>query len=88
MRNVPWPCLYALSRQPRPTRSSACRRHSEQDKRPHKVNLSVGVYVDDTGVTPVIPSVLEAERRLLKKSGSKGYLPIDGSLHTRPPCAI
>jgi len=48
------------------------------DTRPDKVNLSVGVYVDDTGVTPVIPCVLEAERRLLQKAGSKGYLPIDG----------
>lgn len=48
------------------------------DTRPSKVNLSVGVYIDDTGVTPVIPSVLEAERRLLEKAGSKGYLPIDG----------
>jgi len=48
------------------------------DSRPEKFNLSVGVYVDDSGVTPVIPSVLEAERRLLEKAGSKGYLPIDG----------
>ena len=48
------------------------------DARPHKVNLSVGVYVDDTGVTPVIASVLEAERRLLARAGPKGYLPIDG----------
>ncbi len=48
------------------------------DTRPHKVNLSVGVYVDESGVTPVIPSVLEAERQLLQKAGSKGYLPIDG----------
>jgi len=48
------------------------------DTRAGKVNLSVGVYVDDSGVTPVIPSVLEAERRLLEKAGSKGYLPIDG----------
>ena len=48
------------------------------DPRPEKVNLAVGVYVDDAGVTPVIPSVLEAERRLLAKAGSKGYLPIDG----------
>jgi aspartate/tyrosine/aromatic aminotransferase len=48
------------------------------DARPHKVNLSVGVYVNDAGVTPVLPSVLEAERRLLEKAGSKGYLPIDG----------
>ena len=50
------------------------------DNRAGKVNLSVGVYVDDSGVTPVIPSVLEAERRLLDKAGSKGYLPIDGRL--------
>jgi aspartate/tyrosine/aromatic aminotransferase len=48
------------------------------DTRPGKVNLAVGVYVDDTGVTPVIGSVLEAERILLAKAGSKGYLPIDG----------
>jgi len=48
------------------------------DPRPEKVNLAVGVYVDDTGVTPIIPSVLEAERRLLEKAGSKSYLPIDG----------
>jgi aspartate/tyrosine/aromatic aminotransferase len=48
------------------------------DARPGKVNLSVGVYIDDSGVTPVIPSVLEAERRLVEKAGSKGYLPIDG----------
>ena len=48
------------------------------DGRPGKVNLAVGVYIDETGVTPVLPSVLEAERRLLAKAGSKGYLPIDG----------
>ena len=48
------------------------------DTRAEKVNLAVGVYVDDRGVTPVIPSVLEAEKRILALSGSKGYLPIDG----------
>ena len=48
------------------------------DPRPGKVNLAVGVYVDGAGATPVIPSVLEAERRLLERAGSKGYLPIDG----------
>jgi aspartate/tyrosine/aromatic aminotransferase len=48
------------------------------DPRAGKVNLAVGVYVDDSGVTPVIGSVLEAERRLLAAAGSKGYLPIDG----------
>jgi aspartate/tyrosine/aromatic aminotransferase len=48
------------------------------DTRTEKVNLSVGVYVDDTGVTPVLPSVLEAERRLVEAVRPKGYLPIDG----------
>jgi aspartate aminotransferase len=48
------------------------------DTRPEKANLAVGVYVDDTGTTPVIPTVLEAEGRLLANAGSKGYLPIDG----------
>ncbi len=48
------------------------------DTRAEKVNLAVGVYVDETGVTPVLGSVLEAERRLLDKAGAKGYLPIDG----------
>ncbi len=48
------------------------------DTRPNKVNLSVGVYVDDSGVTPLIPSVVEAERRLLVRAATKSYLPIDG----------
>jgi aspartate/tyrosine/aromatic aminotransferase len=48
------------------------------DSRAEKINLAAGVYVDDSGVTPVIPSVLEAERRLIEKASSKGYLPIDG----------
>ena len=48
------------------------------DPRTDKVNLSVGVYVDETGVTPVLPTVLEAERMLVDHPRSKGYLPIDG----------
>ena len=48
------------------------------DTRPDRVNLSVGVYVDESGLTPSLPSVLEAERRILEKGGSKGYLAIDG----------
>jgi aspartate/tyrosine/aromatic aminotransferase len=48
------------------------------DPRPVKVNLSSGVYVDDTGITPVLPSVLEAERRMLATETTKLYKPIDG----------
>lgn len=48
------------------------------DSRAEKANLSVGVYVDETGVTPVLPTVLEAERLILEKARPKGYLPIEG----------
>ena len=71
--------LPVLSMTPAPPDSilgltEACR----ADPRPEKVSLAVGVYVDETGVTPVIPSVLEAERRLLSRAAPKSYLPIDG----------
>jgi aspartate/tyrosine/aromatic aminotransferase len=48
------------------------------DPRPGKINLSSGVFVDETGRTPVLPSVIEAERRILAKGASKMYRPIDG----------
>ena len=48
------------------------------DTRPGRVNLSAGVYVDDTGITPVLPSVLAAEGRILAAQTTKVYRPIDG----------
>lgn len=48
------------------------------DPNPHKINLSVGVYQDATGQTPVMACVKEAERRLLEEETSKCYLAIDG----------
>ena len=50
-----------------------------KDPNPAKINLSVGVYKDAGGKTPVLPSVKEAERRILAGEASKGYMPIDGS---------
>ena len=50
----------------------------KNDPNPHKINLSVGVYKDEQGNTPVLASVKEAERRLLDKEKSKGYLAIEG----------
>jgi len=50
-----------------------------KDPNPAKINLSIGVYCDETGKTPVLASVKEAETRLLATDRSKGYLPIDGS---------
>lgn len=48
------------------------------DSRPHKINLAAGVYMDEQGVTPILPSVREAEERLLASSTSKLYVPIGG----------
>jgi aspartate/tyrosine/aromatic aminotransferase len=50
----------------------------QKDPNPKKINLSVGVYKDEQGNTPILASVKEAERRLLASEKSKGYLPIEG----------
>ena len=48
------------------------------DSNPHKVNLGVGVYQDESGRVPLLRVVREAEERLLTQETSKSYLPIDG----------
>jgi len=48
------------------------------DSNPDKINLSVGVYKDATGKTPVLETVKEAERRIVEQESSKGYLPMTG----------
>jgi aspartate aminotransferase len=50
----------------------------KQDPNPNKINLSVGVYKDEQGDTPILDCVKEAERRLLANEKSKGYLSIEG----------
>lgn len=50
----------------------------KKDPREGKINLSVGVYKDASGATPVLASVKEAETQLLKDENTKGYKPIDG----------
>jgi aspartate/tyrosine/aromatic aminotransferase len=48
------------------------------DPRPEKINLSVGVYQDESGTTPLLECVKEAERRLAAAPTTKSYLPISG----------
>ena len=48
------------------------------DPNPAKINLSVGVYQDAAGQTPVLHCVKAAERRLVEEETSKSYLAIDG----------
>jgi len=53
------------------------------DQRSDKMNLSVGVYKDASGQTPVLNCVKAAEQRLLENEKTKGYLPIDGAADYR-----
>src|SRR5437868_9000388 len=50
----------------------------QTDPRQHKVSLSIGVYFDDEGRLPVLPSVRQAETALLQDIGPRPYLPIEG----------
>jgi aspartate/tyrosine/aromatic aminotransferase len=50
----------------------------KRDPRARKINLSVGVYKDEQGNTPILDCVKEAERRLLASEKTKGYLSIEG----------
>jgi aspartate/tyrosine/aromatic aminotransferase len=53
------------------------------DPRPGKINLSSGVFVDESGTTPVLQTVIEAERRLAQAAATKLYRPIDGEVAYR-----
>jgi aromatic-amino-acid transaminase len=55
----------------------------QKDPRPHKINLSIGIYFDDEGRIPVMASVRRAEQKLLQNSGPKPYLPIEGAANFR-----
>jgi aromatic-amino-acid transaminase len=48
------------------------------DKRPQKVNLGVGIYVDEQGHIPLLRAVREVEQALAAQAKPRGYLPIDG----------
>ena len=49
------------------------------DENPDKINLSVGVYKNSDGVTPILECVKAAEQKLLTEETQKSYLAIDGS---------
>jgi aspartate/tyrosine/aromatic aminotransferase len=55
------------------------------DERTDKVSLASGVYVDESGTTPVLDTVREAEARILAEQTTKVYKPIGGDpAYTRP----
>ena len=49
-----------------------------KDERTNKVNLSIGLYYDEKGLIPVLPSVIEAKKRILPKNDPLLYLPMEG----------
>jgi len=48
------------------------------DSRSEKVNLGVGVFKNEDGITPILNTVKEAEKRLLDGETTKSYLAIGG----------
>jgi len=48
------------------------------DSNENKISLTVGVYKDENGKTPLMKAVAEAEDILAQANASKTYLPIDG----------
>ena len=50
-----------------------------RDAHPHKINLSVGIYKDAKGATPILECVKEAQKRILADEVTKAYKPIQGA---------
>lgn len=48
------------------------------DSNPDKVDLTLGIYMDEQGLTPVVDAIKRAERVLLEDENSKSYLPPAG----------
>ena len=55
----------------------------QKDPRPHKINLSIGIYFDDAGRIPVLDSVRRAEAMVVARNAPKPYLPIEGAANFR-----
>jgi aromatic-amino-acid transaminase len=50
----------------------------QRDPRPHKINLSIGIYFDEAGRIPVLEAVRGAEALVASTPGPKPYLPMEG----------
>lgn len=51
----------------------------KKDPRANKVNLGIGIYYDDAGNIPVLPSVQQAETDIAQAVIPRAYLPMEGS---------
>ena len=50
----------------------------KNDPNPKKINLGVGVYKNEAGVTPILDCVKQAEKLIFETETTKSYLPITG----------
>ena len=50
----------------------------QKDERPEKVNLTVGAYLTDAVVMPLLPRVDEASKRVLARLEPHAYIPMSG----------
>ncbi|MEP4484003.1 MAG: amino acid aminotransferase [Halioglobus sp.] len=48
------------------------------DTNPHKIDLTVGVYMDESGITPVFDAIASAQRTLVQNETTKVYMPPAG----------
>lgn len=55
----------------------------QRDPRPHKVNLSIGIYCDEDARLPALDAVHQAELRLVAARQAKPYLPMEGAANFR-----
>ena len=55
----------------------------QKDPRPDKVNLSIGIYFDETGKLPMMRAVREAEQQVGKEAGARPYIPMSGLANYR-----
>ncbi len=53
------------------------------DPRADKINLGIGVFLDDSGAMPAMRAVLQAEAQLSASLGPRPYLPMEGSAGLR-----
>ena len=58
----------------------------KKDPRNTKVNLGIGIYYDDAGKIPLLPSVVKAETALAQHLEPRPYLPMEGSAAYRTAC--
>jgi aromatic-amino-acid transaminase len=54
-----------------------------KDPRPNKINLSIGIYFDNDGKIPMLPSVRAAELKVVADAGARPYLPMEGAANFR-----